>query len=178
MHYLKNKKNYVIYYDFFSKYVFGKKNVFWPKIASVTLHIAKEFWWHRIFGSATIFWVRKCWSTWSREGGGGYTMKYTGRKTKKTWLHIKRSYNNDNSRYQLLRMLDVLLLILRIKVIRVHKHKCRTVLKGTVSRYSKFVRQKRLYKCLQYFIILFIYVNLLANVVSCVYKSSNLCQPS
>ena len=47
-----------------------KKHVFWPKMASVTLHIPKDFWWHRIFGSATIFWVRKFWSTWSRGGGG------------------------------------------------------------------------------------------------------------
>ena len=46
-----------------------KKHVFLPKMASVTLHIPTDFWWHRIFGSATIFWVRKVWSTWSRGGG-------------------------------------------------------------------------------------------------------------
>ena len=34
----------------------------------MTLHIPKDFWWHRIFGSAIIFWVRKLWSTWSRGG--------------------------------------------------------------------------------------------------------------
>ena len=33
---------------------FEKKTRFLPKIASVTLNIPKDFWWHRIFGSATI----------------------------------------------------------------------------------------------------------------------------
>ena len=52
--------------NFFQNMFFEKKHVFWPKMASVTLHIPKDFWWHRIFGSATIFWVKKFWSTWSR----------------------------------------------------------------------------------------------------------------
>ena len=55
--------------NFFQNMFFEKKHVFLPKMASVTLHIPKDFWWHRIFGSATIFWVRKFWSTWSRGGG-------------------------------------------------------------------------------------------------------------
>ena len=56
----------------FSKICFLKKNKFFlPKMASVTLHIPKDFWWHRIFGSATIFGVRKFWSTWSRGGVHG-----------------------------------------------------------------------------------------------------------
>ena len=38
----------------FFQNMFLKKDVFLPKIASVTLHIPKDFWWHRIFGSATI----------------------------------------------------------------------------------------------------------------------------
>ena len=50
---------------------FEKKTVILPKIASVTLHVPKDFWWHRIFGSATIFGVRKFWSTWSRGGVHG-----------------------------------------------------------------------------------------------------------
>ena len=56
----------MIYYEFFPKYVFWKKSRFLPRIDSVTLHISKEFWWHRIFGSTTIFWDRKFWSAWSR----------------------------------------------------------------------------------------------------------------
>ena len=56
--------------NFFQTMFLEKKHVFLPKMASVTLHIPKDFWWHRIFGSATIFWVRKFWSTWSRGGGG------------------------------------------------------------------------------------------------------------
>ena len=55
--------------NFFQNMFFGKKHVFGPKMASVTLHIPKDFWWHRIFGSATIFLVRKFWSTWNRGGG-------------------------------------------------------------------------------------------------------------
>ena len=60
--------------NFFQNMFFEKKHVFWPKMASVTLHIPKDFWWHRIFGSATIFWVRKFWSTWSRGGGARWSI--------------------------------------------------------------------------------------------------------
>ena len=40
--------------NFFQNMFLKKTTFFLPKIASVTLHIPKEFWWHLIFGSATI----------------------------------------------------------------------------------------------------------------------------
>ena len=52
---LKKIKNNVIYYVFFPKYIFEKKTPFLIKIASVILHISKEFRWQCIFRSATIF---------------------------------------------------------------------------------------------------------------------------
>ena len=52
----------MIYYEFFQNTFFLKK------IASVTLHIPKEFWWHRIFG---FYGELENFGPLEAEGGGG-----------------------------------------------------------------------------------------------------------
>ena len=46
-------------------------------MASVTLHIPKDFWWHRIFGSQQFSELENFGPLGA--GGGGCTVKYPGR---------------------------------------------------------------------------------------------------